>query len=285
MSSKIYDTLVLSGSSIKGFAFLGALQYLYENKQLNIQNYVGTSAGAMICYLLIIGYTPLEIFLDICTNQVLEKMQHFNIVAILQGKGAISFNIIRDHLERMTINKIGYLPTMQDLKTKFNTNFVCVTYNLTENKPEYITENTHPTLPCITALHMSGNLPLVFEHFKYGHSFYIDGGICNHFPINYAEKLGKNIIGLVIDGKHTKVNPELEIDVLEYIYNLMWVPIIQSMEDQISKIDFERTTIVRIDGSDRKCFDFDIKPNIKMDLFSSGWSQIENHFTSSFSSS
>ena len=117
MSNKIYDTLVLSGSSIKGFAFLGALQYLYENNKLNIDNYIGTSAGAIISYLLIIGYTPIEIFLDICTNQTIEKMQHFNIVAILQGKGAISFNIIRDHLERMTINKIGFLPTIQELKT------------------------------------------------------------------------------------------------------------------------------------------------------------------------
>ena len=82
MSNKIYDTLVLSGSSIKGFAFLGALQYLYENNKLNIDNYIGTSAGAIISYLLIIGYTPIEIFLDICTNQTIEKMQHFNIVAI-----------------------------------------------------------------------------------------------------------------------------------------------------------------------------------------------------------
>ncbi len=275
MSNKIYDTLVLSGSSIKGFAFLGALQYLYENNKLNIDNYIGTSAGAIISYLLIIGYTPIEIFLDICTNQTIEKMQHFNIVAILQGKGAISFNIIRDHLERMTINKIGFLPTIQELKTKFNKNLTCVTYNLTEQKPEYITSETHPTLPCITALHMSSNLPLVFEHFKYGHSFYIDGGICNHFAIKLGESIGNNTIGLVIDGKHTKVNPDIETDVLEYIYNLMWVPIIQSMEEQISGINTDKTTVVRIDGSNRKCFDFDMKPNVKMDLFSSGWSQIE----------
>ena len=55
----------------------------------------------------------------------------------------------------------------------------------------------------------------------------------------------------------------------------MWVPIIQSMEEQISGINTDKTIVVRIDGSNRKCFDFDMKPNVKMDLFSSGWSQIE----------
>ena len=73
-----YDTLVLSGGSSKGIMTLGALQYLYDNFLLkNIKNYIGTSAGAMICYLLAIGYTPVEIIVYICKHQLLEKMQHF----------------------------------------------------------------------------------------------------------------------------------------------------------------------------------------------------------------
>ena len=62
-NSSLYDTLVLSGSSIKGITFLGALQYLYDNSLLkNVKTFVGTSSGAMISFLLIIGYTPVEIF-------------------------------------------------------------------------------------------------------------------------------------------------------------------------------------------------------------------------------
>ena len=60
--SENYDTLVLSGGSSKGLVILGALQYGYDNYLLNeIETYIGTSAGAITCFLLAIGYSPLEI--------------------------------------------------------------------------------------------------------------------------------------------------------------------------------------------------------------------------------
>ena len=154
-NSSLYDTLVLSGSSVKGITFLGALQYLYDNSLLkDVKTFVGTSSGAMISYLLIIGYTPVEIFVYMySTKSLIEStIQH---IAMIQGSGATSFNYIHE-LEKMTIDKIGYLPTI-DLETRFNKKLICVTHNLTEDKTEYITSETHPKIPCITALHMSAN--------------------------------------------------------------------------------------------------------------------------------
>ena len=89
MSFISYDTLVLSGGSTKGIIILGSLQYLYDNFYLSkIKNYIGTSSGAIICFLLAIGYTPIEIIVYICTHQLLEKIQHFNVVAMINGGGA-----------------------------------------------------------------------------------------------------------------------------------------------------------------------------------------------------
>ena len=102
-----YDTLVLSGSSCKGLLILGALQYLTDNFQLkDINKFVGTSAGSMICYFLAIGYTPIELMVYICTHQIMEKMQHLNIVSMMNGTGACSFSGIQEQLEKMTINKM-----------------------------------------------------------------------------------------------------------------------------------------------------------------------------------
>jgi hypothetical protein len=71
-----YDTLVLSGGSSKGIIILGALQYLIDNYLIsNIETYIGTSVGSIICYLLLIGYTPIEIIVYICKNQLLEKRE------------------------------------------------------------------------------------------------------------------------------------------------------------------------------------------------------------------
>jgi hypothetical protein len=106
-----FDTLVISGASSKCIIILGALQYLYDQNYLNnIDNFTGTSAGAIVCFLLIIGYTPIEIIVYICTNQLIEKMAHFNVVAMINGHGASSFSNIYEQLEKMTIAKIGYIP-------------------------------------------------------------------------------------------------------------------------------------------------------------------------------
>ena len=143
-----YNTLVLSGGSIRGIAILGALQYAYDNYLLTqVTTYIGTSAGAMISYLLCIGYTPVEIIVYLCTHQLMERLQSFNIVAMLQGRGASSFNQLSEHLEKMTIAKIGYLPTIGDLYHKLGKSFICATHNLTESRTEYIRHETHPEVP------------------------------------------------------------------------------------------------------------------------------------------
>ena len=55
-----FDTIVLAGGSTKGLLTLGALQYAYDNNIIkNINTFIGTSAGAILCFLLIIGYTPI----------------------------------------------------------------------------------------------------------------------------------------------------------------------------------------------------------------------------------
>ena len=60
--------LVISGGGINGLGFIGIIKYLSENNLLNnIQHYVGTSAGAIIGYLLSIGYNFLEIY-EFCTH-------------------------------------------------------------------------------------------------------------------------------------------------------------------------------------------------------------------------
>ena len=54
-----YNSLVLSGGAVRGLAIIGALQYAYDNFLLkNVKFFFGTSVGAIICYLLVIGYTP-----------------------------------------------------------------------------------------------------------------------------------------------------------------------------------------------------------------------------------
>ena len=266
-----YDTLVLSGGSSKGIITLGALQYAMDNYLLKkVNTYIGTSAGAMTCYFLAIGYTPIEIMVYICVSQIMEKMLHFNLVAMIHGEGALSFNTIYEHLEKMTIDKLGYIPTFLDLKEKFGKTLVCTTYNFTKEETEYLSYQTHPNLPCIVGLKMSSNLPLLFPKFKYGDSLYIDGGIADNFPIDLAETMGKKVLGLVIASNAKSFSNDADIDVIEYFYKLIFVPIAQITEQKIRNIS-NKTKVVKLSCDNIKFFNFSFNSTTKLDLFSTGY--------------
>jgi predicted patatin/cPLA2 family phospholipase len=271
-----YDTIVIGGGSSKGILNLGALQYGYDNFLLkNITNYIGTSSGAMICYFLAIGYTPIEIIVYICTHKMLEKIQHFNIVAMINGQGASSFTAIYEKFEKMTIEKIGFLPTLNDLKEQFGKTLICVTHNITENKTEYLSPETHPNLPCLIALRMSSNLPFIFENYKYGNSFYIDGGISDNFPIDIGDQIGKKILGLLLCTENNNFNNNPDIDIIEFIYKLMFIPVSQIEKYKLNNISSNKCKIIKLNYNKYTFFSFDINSKNKLEMFSSGYRQMK----------
>lgn len=272
-----YDTIVLSGGSTKGIMTLGALQYATDNYLLtHVVNYIGTSCGAMICYLLAIGYTPIEIIVYICTNQLLERLQHFNVVSMLNGTGASSFASIHELFEKITIAKVGRLLTLKDIKEIFNKNLICVTYNLNTKKTEYLTAETHPDLPCLTAIRMSANLPLIFEKYHYNNGIYIDGGLTDNFAIDYGDKIGKKTLGIAL-GTNEEFNNGDNENIIEYIYKLMSIPIDQSVSLKIRNVS-KKCDIIYLDYPKLKIFNFNIDAKTKLEMFSKGYQDMKNHF-------
>lgn len=276
-----YDTLVISGGGIKGFITLGALHYADVNFFLkNIKTYIGTSIGSLICYLLAIGYNPLEIMTYLSTSQILNKLKNFNVFAIINGGGASSFHPIHEQLEKMTIEKIGSLLTLKGLYDNFGKTLVCVTYNLTKDKTEYLSHENYPDLPCLIALRMSSNLPLIFDHFKYMNCHFIDGGICDNFAISMGEKYGKKILGIYVNATKSDIDLDnSEKGLLEYIYKLLFIPIKQSSNFQIISVSEEKCSVINlISDIDIKIFDFELRTSEKLDMFSSGYNQIKHFF-------
>ena len=76
----MYYNLVLSGGALRAIALLGAIKYLEElNILKNIKQYVGTSAGSIISFLIIIGYSSNEI-INMFSN-VINNITDFNLIA------------------------------------------------------------------------------------------------------------------------------------------------------------------------------------------------------------
>ena len=278
-----YDTLVLSGCSTKGFILLGALQYAMDAKMLSkIETYIGTSAGAFICYLMCIGYSPLDIIVYLSTNQTLERMHSLNIIAMLQGKGASSFQPLQEHLEKLSIDKLGYLPTLKSLKDNLGKKFVCVTYNLSEDKCEYLSADTYPDMPCLTALRMSANLPFIFDTFKYGKHFYIDGGIVDNFALPVAESYGEKVLGVLINPLEPTeyIVDGSKMDTAEYLYKLIFIPV-YNITQKIVAAATDKSTVIELKSClKKKFFNFDLGSTEKLELYVDGYNQMKKICTS-----
>ena len=268
-----YDTIVLSSGSSKGLLILGALQFAKDSYFIkNIKTFIGTSVGSMICYLLAIGYTPIEIVVDISTRGFLEKISTFDYISGINCKGLTDFNIINTHLENMTMLKLGFLPTLKQLKDRFNKTLICCTYNLTKRKVEYLNPENNPDLPCLVAIRMSSNLPLIFDKFKYKEDYYIDGGIIDNFPIDIAHKRGGKILGINISSNNNiKDENNKENNILEYVYSLIQIPVNFIRQNKIEEYK-EKTTIIELNIDTIKFFNFNINSIQRLEMFSKGYS-------------
>ena len=282
-----YDSLILSGGGSKGICTLGALQYLYDNAILNkndITCYIGTSIGSIICYLLIIGYTPIEIVVYLCSNHVFEsfinKTNNFSI-SLLTG-GLYDYSTITKHCERMTLLKIDYIPTLKELKDEFDKELIVCSYNLTDHKREYINYINYPELSCLDALRMSSNIPFFFNEFIYDGKEYIDGGIVDNFPIGLLlnnEFKNRKTLGINLDNKVDKVidNDESSnyykiIKLLNKLYNIVTIPL---KENKKYNVDID---IIKIDVENLKIYNFSLSHSRKLELFSNGYNYARHYF-------
>lgn len=270
-----YDTLVLSGGGVKGFHILGAVQALNDAELISeVNTYIGTSIGAIICYMLAIGYTPIEIVISVHLNKWLERVQSFNLVAMINGNGATSFTTIYESLEKMTLIKIGRLLTLKKLQEEFGKTLICTTYNMTTCNVEYLGPDNYPDLPCLTALRMSANIPLVFERFKYMDNFYVDGGLGDNFPITKGVEVGNKVIGLYLEVSKQSLRDEPEDGILAYFVRLLQVPIIQSTKF-CSQMVKDHCTIIPISTPNlRNALQFDVKSKDRLEMFSNGYRSV-----------
>ena len=266
-----FTTIIISGGGNKGFAAIGALQALLDLQLINkVHTYIGTSVGAMISYLLCIGYSPIEIIISMSQTTLLEELSIFNLTNIIQGFGATRWGLIHEFLERLTIDKIGCIITLKLLHDKFNKTLICCTYNKTLKKTEYLDYINNPDLPCLTALRMSSNLPFIFNRFKYRDCYYIDGGITDNLP--FQEIKGKTLaIHLMVADSSKK---DANFKLLNYIYEIVCIPIQENMQYKKTNIA-SNCTLLEID-IDLEVFKFNISNKDRLEIFSVGYQTCKN---------
>ena len=273
----MYNKIILSGGALKGLLTLGSLQYIYDNNKLDgINKYIGTSVGSIICFLIAIGYTPIEIIVSICTSQIFDKVKNIDLITLSNNEGAVDWNIINDYLEQLTIDKIGKLITFKELYDEYSKEFTAVTFNYSQKKVEYLSKDTHPNMNCLLAIKMSSNIPLIFKPFKYLGNYYIDGAIGNNFPINCLDD--NDIMVLAINLSKNNNYKELDkIGLLSYIWSLLHINIEKNVTENLDKYkNLKNLQIIQLNQF--KVVDLSINlNNIDMlNMFSQGYEYTKN---------
>ena len=271
-----YNAIVMSGGGMKGFALLGAIQYMIDNKLIgDVKYYSGTSIGAVICYFLAIGYSPIEMVVYIITNNVFDKKDHKGIDSILNGEGIYDFSIYSSHFKKMSIDKIGYIPTFKDLYEKMGITLFTCTYNITKKKKEYISFYTYPDMNCIDAITVSSSLPFIFNDCIYKDEYFIDGGFvdnCPFYPI--VTSVNCKSLRIIIFNTQTDISNEYT-KLIDKIFMLLTIPIEELQNIQLKDMN-ENCTYIQIKIDSINFYDFHINHSKKLELFSVGYNSVKN---------
>lgn len=282
MSEKV-RTLVLSGGSVKGIAILGSIQCLVDRGLLkDVTIFIGTSVGSIIAFLMILGFSPVEIMVILCQKGFLEKIIQIDMSRLFHGERSVaSFQGIQEFLEKCSVQKYQRYFTLSQLYEITGKRLVCCTYNYTQRRTEYLSPESHPDLPCITAIRMSAALPFLFEPFPYMNSVYMDGGIHDDFPIGQIDTDAGGAFAIRVVNTLLSADTPQSDSLMDYI-----TVIIESMKQNVQNL--------RISMYEARChqiFTLSIDPDIgflrfglsttqKFDLFSQGYQSTEKDLLS-----
>lgn len=263
----MFNTLILSGGGSKCIAHLGALMQMEQaGKITRLHNYIGTSAGAFICYLLAIGYTPFEIFHHLISSTFVDQFREFNLGALVQQRGFVSWEEkVQTHLQFLTDKKLDFAPTFLDIRKRFHKELTVVTYNMSTNTVEYLNADTTPDLLVQTGLRMSANVPFLFERFFHNGFEYVDGGVVENFPIGYYDRPENTLLGLNVS---TVEPPVVKKDSFYmYVFRLAMLP--YTYYNHKRKYP-PSVTVIDIDTK-LNLIDFHLDVPKRLDTFSAGY--------------
>ena len=183
---KYFEYLVISGGGFTGISFLGALHYFIKYKWLNINNIhtlVGSSIGAVICSLLVCGFTPKDMMKKILHIN-LEDLMCLDISNFINNFGIDSGANIISQLEKYFIEK-GFDPNITFLQL-FNLtqkHLILTSTCVNTHKIEYFDYKNTPHLKVIDGIRASISVPFYFTAPQYKAMYYTDGGVLENFPI------------------------------------------------------------------------------------------------------
>jgi NTE family protein len=175
--------LVLGGGAARGFAHVGVLRVL-EQEKIPIDMIVGTSVGSLIGAMY--ASKPDSFELE-WTSFLLQKEDIFDFSILSSSKGPVK----GDKLEEFVNTKIP----VRNIE-RFKIPFFAVAADLNTGEPVIFSSG-----PVNKAVRASCSIPGVFVPLSYNNRQLIDGGVLGNIAPEVARKQGANLVIVVSIGK------------------------------------------------------------------------------------
>lgn len=267
-----YDTLIISGGSVKGYAFLGSFKYLLDNeiiKLKEIKHIISASVGALMSLPILMGVNInmiSKIMLNTDINLYDEKK--FNIKNLFDYYGIYENSELEKYATifcRYFLNKDNI--SLIDLYKKTKIKFTVKVSNITENKTEYINYLNYPDLDLVTLIKMTTCVPLFFKPVLYNNCLYCDGATGGALPIEYNKS--KNYLAIYLT---LLKNSDVVDNVFTYMYRLYNI---YSFENDLNMYK-KKKNIINIDLYEP--LKLEITNKEKNKYFYEGYTQTEKYF-------
>lgn len=265
--------LVISGGGIGGISFIGALNALYESNILQqIEIFAGTSVGALILFLHLIGYKPNMLF-EFINAFDLNKLKAVSITLFLESYGLDTGDkIIKMLIKFMELQNVNQSITFAELFQKTQKTLIITSVNINSQSAEYFSHETHPSMSVLQAVRMSISVPFIFCPVQYNGCLYVDGACIDNFPIKQFADRKHELLGLYItpDKERKKNIHSLDEFALNLINSMMNGAI------DMTTAGYE-PYIIGINTNKINSIDFDITSEMKKELYNAGSMAVHNY--------
>ena len=260
--------MCFSGGGVKGFSFIGALEKLIEEGIINLNEitlFVGTSAGAIISFLLNLDWT-IKDMKDFVINFNFSKLTgDIDSINLFQNFGI-------QNGERIKLLFIKFLEakfnkkdiSFKELYELTNKKIFIIGTNLTIGKETVFSVDHTPNFSVILALRISISVPVIFTPVSFNNELYVDGGLVNNFPINYCPK--KTTIGFYVKNAFNNN--------IDSIKSLIFASL-SITADTISEKNIKKyiKNIIQIKNTEFNITNFEINLEYKLKIINLGYSE------------
>lgn len=297
MLQPTFTTLIVSGGSFKCAAFVGCFKYLEEIGALaKFKTFVGTSAGAALCFFLAMGMSPKD--METAIKEFLEMQKGYQpdldvmlnmFFTLGMDSGVLLTRFFKKILkQRMSLDDITFI----DFAKRTGTNLVVCACRLNDMNEVYFSVDTTPDLSVITALRASVSIPFVFTPVLIKDTLYIDAGLTVNFPISYVKDARlKDAIGLSIAENTFEKKKDTDMNLLDMLSSMMQssIRIMNRASQAIPAATNKDIHIIEIHTGDSSCLDFcydmnemqfNVDPEALKSYISVGYDKLKDYITS-----